>query len=68
MKPIQSVDIVVQQRPTHAKFECPECLADIKIPYSDFCAEHGDPCDWSGNEIKCPECGKKYEIDEWEFD
>lgn len=62
-----TIDIVVLQRPTYATFECPKCLTDIEIPYSEFCAEHGEPCDWSGGETQCPECGKVYEIDGWEF-
>lgn len=62
-----TVDIYVAQRPTYATFTCPKCYAEAEIPYKEFCEEHGEPCDWSGGEIECPECGAKYEIDRWEF-
>lgn len=62
-----AVDLVVEQVPTYVTFECSECGYENSISYEGFCEEHGEPCDGSCDIVKCCNCGKEYEVEDWEF-
>jgi predicted RNA-binding Zn-ribbon protein involved in translation (DUF1610 family) len=65
---VLTVDVTIIQKPVLVKFECPYCEEGIKIDYKDFCAEVGEPCDWSYSKIECPKCGKSIQIDDVDWD
>lgn len=62
--------ITIIQRPTDIRIDCPNCDYEIEISYSDFedLMHSIYPCDWIGEKIVCPECGKEIEIDDYEWD
>ena len=60
-------NVSVYQKPISIEIECDNCEEEITIPYNEFVSEHGEPCDWTGQEIKCHECGYINIIDSWDF-
>lgn len=57
----EDISVYVEQQPVMVSYECPTCLSDIHIGYSDFCDNNGEPTDW--HMITCPTCGQKLIID-----
>lgn len=64
---LEKIQLHVETIPAYIRYECPHCGIETAIPYKEFIDEHGQPCDWNYDAVTCAECGKKYEIDGWEF-
>ena len=62
------IDLQVVSRPVTVEFECPHCMNDAQIDYSDFNDLIGEPYDWKYSKVDCPECGKSLEIDDVDWD
>lgn len=60
----------VIQKPVDIKIDCPHCDYEIETTYDNFVDLMGTdyPGDWNGEKIECPNCGKKIEIDDNEWD
>lgn len=65
---IQSIEVSVLQRPYAVRIECPYCQAENDVSYGEFTGKYGDPPDWNGSEITCPDCGRKILIDSQSWD
>lgn len=62
-------DIIVIQTPICVELICDNCDEEINIDYQEFTDVYGECCDWGyGQEIKCPHCGYKNLVGNWEFD
>ena len=68
--PDNRIDIIVVRKPSNIISECPHCGEEINIDYDDFLdmVKHEDYEDWVDEVIKCPECGKKVEIANVDWD
>lgn len=56
-------ELTVNQKPVSVSFTCPECFCGNEMPYDDFCDRHGEPGDWEGQRIQCPECGREFTVE-----
>lgn len=61
-------NVIIQQRPVDVVWHCPKCLENNHIPYKNFIAEYGEPCDWGYEELTCLECGIKVKIRNIDWD
>jgi predicted RNA-binding Zn-ribbon protein involved in translation (DUF1610 family) len=62
------IDLTVNSVPVSVTWSCPHCGAEIEIPYSSFCSDIGEPCDWMSSKFECPKCEKEVKIDYVEWD
>ena len=65
---LPEAELTVSQKPVSVEFECPCCGHEIEMPYGDFEGKYGDPPDWSGSVIECPDCGKRILVDSVDWD
>lgn len=56
------IEVRVSQKPISVELECPECYHEASWPYDEFKRLYGDPADWTGSRIECPNCHKQYTI------
>lgn len=56
--------------PTIIQIDCPHCDKEIISGYDNFAKGMGSRCasDWGGKIIKCTNCEKEIEIEDWEWD
>lgn len=56
--------------PTIIQIDCPHCDKEIISGYDNFAKGMGSRCasDWEGRIIKCTNCEKEIEIEDWEWD
>lgn len=56
--------------PTIIQIDCPHCDKEIISGYDNFAKGMGSRCasDWGGRIIKCTNCEKEIEIEDWEWD
>jgi len=65
---MKEIDITIIQKPVLAEYTCPHCDTVISIPYKDFIIFYSEPCEWIGTIIRCENCEKESQINDWEFD
>jgi len=58
----------VSQIPVKVSWECPHCGMKNELPYIEFCAEFGEPCDWEYTKATCPRCRETYCLGGQEWD
>lgn len=61
-------EIRVNQKPVSVTIECPECNRSEEINYNEFTGAYGDPPDWLGTILTCPNCGARLRIDSQDWD
>ena len=61
-------DVKVYSKPTRVEIRCEKCLEDTAIDYKEFTEEHGEPCQWVGELVKCHSCGYVNMIGGWDFE
>lgn len=60
------VDFYIVSAPTHIRFDCPHCGADVRIPWKDVDTPECWVDDWP--DVECPDCGKTVQLGGWEYD
>lgn len=62
------IEVRVCQKPVSVELECPACGHEASWSYDEFTAMYGDPPDWTGCRVCCPECGREYTIGSQDWD
>lgn len=65
---IPVIDVTVVQMPVKVEFSCPACGENHRIEYREFVEAYGDPAEWNGMDIKCPNCGRKLRVCDTDWD
>lgn len=65
---LPGIEVRVVQKPIFVNMECPDCEYEASWPYDEFKSMYGDPPDWTGEKITCPNCGKEYRINSQDWD
>lgn len=63
---MNEVDFHISTKPVSIELECPNCDADIVIPWEEIEVPECWGDDWG--EIECPHCGKKVLLGDYEYD
>lgn len=63
-------DVRIIQKPVSARVDCPHCYYEIDMDYKEFesAMPNDYPGDWAETVIECPNCDKKIEIADNEWD
>lgn len=67
---MEEIDVRVVTIPVEVEFTCPSCCTENDIDFDEF--QHNmvsiHPIDWEGQILKCKNCGKKFKVENIEWD